>query len=145
MWKFIVIALVAAIGVVLIYAGTKPDTFGVQRRATIQAPPEKIYALVNDLQQFVDSARGSDLPWANAQLFKTRIRRNIKLAESPSFGQTIFQYEPTSNGAQDYRSLAREVIALYKPHKAPAAAQPDESSAPAKAAQTQSETEPNAS
>ena len=70
--------------------------------------------VVNDLQQFIDSAKGSDLPWASAVLFKTRIRRNIKLAESPSFGQTILQYEPTSNGAQDYRSLAKEVIALFR-------------------------------
>jgi uncharacterized protein YndB with AHSA1/START domain len=52
MWKFIVIALVGAIGVVLIYAGTKPDTFGVQRSTTIKAPAEKVYALVNDLQQW---------------------------------------------------------------------------------------------
>jgi chromosome partitioning protein len=70
--------------------------------------------VVKDLQQFIDQAQGSDLPWSNAMLFKTRIRRNIKLAESPSFGQTILQYDPTSNGAQDYRALAREVLSLFK-------------------------------
>ena len=70
--------------------------------------------VVRDLQQFIDQARGGELPWSGAVLFKTRIRRNIKLAESPSFGQTIFQYEPASNGAQDYRSLAKEVIALFR-------------------------------
>ena len=70
--------------------------------------------VVKDLQQFIDSAKGKNLPWSDAVLFKTRIRRNIKLAESPSFGQTILQYEPTSNGAIDYRALAREVNALYK-------------------------------
>ena len=78
--------------------------------------------VVNDLQQFIDSAHGKPLPWAGAQLFKTRIRRNIKLAESPSFGQTIFQYEPTGNGALDYRALAKEVLTMFKGDKAPAPA-----------------------
>ena len=70
--------------------------------------------VVRDLQDFITAAKEQDLPWSNAVLFKTRIRRNIKLAESPSFGQTIFQYEPSSNGAQDYRSLAKEVLQLFR-------------------------------
>ncbi len=70
--------------------------------------------VVRDLQQFIEQTAGTNLPWSDAVLFKTRIRRNIKLAESPSFGQTIFQYEPSSNGAQDYRALAREVINLFR-------------------------------
>ena len=37
------------------------------------------------------------------------IRRNIRLAEAPSFGQSIFEYSPHSNGAIDYEQLAREV------------------------------------
>jgi chromosome partitioning protein len=45
-------------------------------------------------------------------IFQTRIRRNVKLAESPGFGQTILQYDPASHGAADYRSLALEVLAL---------------------------------
>jgi chromosome partitioning protein len=43
-------------------------------------------------------------------VFQTRIRRNIRLAESPSFGQSVFQYAPTSRGAEDYASLAAEVL-----------------------------------
>lgn len=48
------IALVIAIVVVglLIYAATRPDTFRVQRTATIKAPPEKIFALINDLHSW---------------------------------------------------------------------------------------------
>lgn len=42
--------------------------------------------------------------------FKTVIRENVSLAESPSYGQTIFQYRPTCHGAEDYLRLAREVI-----------------------------------
>jgi chromosome partitioning protein len=50
-------------------------------------------------------------PWAGASIFQTRIRRNVRLAEAPSFGQSIFQYAPQSNGAEDYGNLAREVLA----------------------------------
>lgn len=45
------------------------------------------------------------------QVFKTTIRTNVKLAEAPSYGQTILQYAPDSNGAADYRSVAAEVLA----------------------------------
>ena len=48
--------------------------------------------------------------WPNARIFQTKIRRNIRLAEAPSFGQTIFQYDPNSNGAEDYRTLAEEFV-----------------------------------
>src|SRR5438067_732458 len=65
--------------------------------------------VVDDLQGYLDRARGGNLPWSQAQVFQTRIRRNIKLAECPSFGQSIFDYEPRSNGALDYAALAREV------------------------------------
>lgn len=49
---------------------------------------------------------------ANAKTFETRIRRNIRLAEAPSFGQSIFQYAPNSPGAEDYRHLAAEVLKM---------------------------------
>jgi chromosome partitioning protein len=66
--------------------------------------------VVSDLHAFIASAAGKPLPWAEAVIFKSKIRRNIKLAESPSFGQTILHYGPTSNGAADYRALAAEVL-----------------------------------
>jgi chromosome partitioning protein len=51
--------------------------------------------------------------WQQVRLFEARIRRNIRLAEAPSFEQSIFAYAPQSAGAEDYRSLADEVLALY--------------------------------
>ena len=44
--------LVVGIAVVLALAATKPDTFSVQRTASIKAPPEKIYPLIADLRRF---------------------------------------------------------------------------------------------
>lgn len=43
-------------------------------------------------------------------VFKTEIRRNVSLAEAPSFGASIFSYAPRSHGAEDYAMLAKEVI-----------------------------------
>ncbi|MEZ5989479.1 MAG: ParA family protein [Planctomycetota bacterium] len=46
-----------------------------------------------------------------AQLLSARVRRNVKLAEAPSFGSSIFRYAPDSYGAEDYATLARELLA----------------------------------
>jgi len=64
-----------------------------------------------DVDEFFRAARGQATPWAGARTFQTRIRRNVRLAEAPSFGQSIFQYAPDSNGARDYRQLAQEIQA----------------------------------
>ncbi len=66
--------------------------------------------IVGDVEYFFAQHQGSDSMWAEVTSFDTRIRRNIRLAEAPSYGQSIFQYAGDSNGAQDYRSLAMEVM-----------------------------------
>ena len=48
--------------------------------------------------------------FGDQQLFKSMIRDNVSLAEAPSFGQTIFEYKPDSNGAMDYFSLCKEIL-----------------------------------
>jgi len=65
-----------------------------------------------DVVEFFRQARNRQTPWAGARTFQTRIRRNIRLAEAPSFGQSILQYAPGSKGAEDYRRLAQEVLAI---------------------------------
>ncbi len=44
------------------------------------------------------------------KVYQTNIPRNIRLAEAPSFGQTIFEYAPQSKGSKAYLELAREFI-----------------------------------
>jgi chromosome partitioning protein len=68
--------------------------------------------VVQELHGFIDAAQGKPLPWAGAKVFNAKIRRNIKLAESPSFGQHILKYDASSNGAADYRALAKEVMEM---------------------------------
>ena len=44
------------------------------------------------------------------KVYKNPIPRNIRLAEAPSFGQSIFEYEPTCRGARAYLDLAIEFL-----------------------------------
>jgi chromosome partitioning protein len=69
--------------------------------------------ITNDVDQFFKEARKGGKAWGAVRLFETRIRRNIRLAESPSFGQSIFAYAAKSPGAEDYRALGGEVLAYY--------------------------------
>ncbi|QDU35422.1 Soj-like protein [Poriferisphaera corsica] len=69
--------------------------------------------VIGDLEGFLEGAQGGDEPWSQAKIFDPPIRRNIKLAESPSFGQSIFDYDVNCNGAQDYMQLA-ECVANHE-------------------------------
>lgn len=46
----------------------------------------------------------------NDMVFKTIIQRNVKLSEAPSFGESIINFDATSKGANNYLSLAEEII-----------------------------------
>lgn len=52
MLKKIALGIVVLIAAVLLFATTRPDTFSVQRSATIKAPPEKVFALINDFHSW---------------------------------------------------------------------------------------------
>ncbi|RRS04811.1 polyketide cyclase [Aquabacterium soli] len=52
MLKSIALILAVALAALLLYAATRPDTFAVQRSALIQASPDKLFPLINDLHQF---------------------------------------------------------------------------------------------
>jgi len=61
--------------------------------------------VVADLEGFFEQSREHDVPWRGARVYRPAIRRHIKLAECPSFGQTIFEYAPGLAGAVDYEQL----------------------------------------
>src|SRR5207244_3293130 len=52
MIKKIAIAVVVLLGALLIYAATQPDTFRIQRATSIKAPPERIFAVLNDFMRW---------------------------------------------------------------------------------------------
>jgi hypothetical protein len=60
----IIVVLLAAI---LGYAASKPDAFRVQRSATIKAPPEKIFPLINDFHNWVSWS-----PWEKLDPLMTK-------------------------------------------------------------------------
>ena len=45
-----------------------------------------------------------------AKVYETKIARNVKLSEAPSFGQSIIHYDVRSKGAQAYLHLAKEML-----------------------------------
>ena len=47
-------------------------------------------------------------------ILETTIRNNIALAEAPSYGKPIYDYQNRSHGAEDYRRLSREILARLK-------------------------------
>jgi chromosome partitioning protein len=73
--------------------------------------------ITHDVEEFFAAVEQPNCPWYGARIFHTRIRRNIRLAEAPSFGQSIFEYASYSNGAEDYRGLALEILDNSLPHE----------------------------
>ncbi len=69
--------------------------------------------VTSDVEEYFCRLRDQGPVWENVRLFDSRIRRNIRLAEAPSYGQSIFGYDRTSRGAEDYQALAGEVLAYY--------------------------------
>ena len=48
------------------------------------------------------------------QVFNARIRRNTDLSKTPAEHMTIFDYNPTAIGAEDYMQLAREITGIKR-------------------------------
>lgn len=76
-----------------------------------------------DIEQFLQSARSGGSAWSQAQIIPVFVRRNIKLAEAPSYGKTIFEYEQECNGAQDYSQVAEYIHSMNQSNVATDAAQ----------------------
>jgi len=53
-----------------------------------------------------------DDSYLKGKLFKSHIRHNIALSEASSWGHPIFAHAPSSNGANDFRKLCREIVAM---------------------------------
>ena len=69
MLKIILIVVVVLVIALLAFAATKPDSFQVQRTASVKAPPEKIFPLIDDFQNW-----GSWSPYENKDPAMKRTR-----------------------------------------------------------------------
>ena len=56
-------------------------------------------------RQVVESVR----QYFDGKTYETLIPRNVRLAEAPSHGMSIFEYDPRSVSADAYRALAKEI------------------------------------
>ncbi len=56
--------------------------------------------------EVLDEVRG----FFGDRVLTTQVRTNIRLAEAPGHGRTIFEYDPLCHGAEDYRALAAEIL-----------------------------------
>jgi len=56
-----------------------------------------------------DQVQAEVVNYFGDKLFKTMIPRNVRLAEAPSYGRTIYEHDRWSKGARSYKALAKEV------------------------------------
>jgi uncharacterized protein YndB with AHSA1/START domain len=83
----VAVVLVVAVIAVLVLAATRPDTFRVQRTASIKAPAEKIFPLINDYRN-----------WASWSPYETRDPAMKRTFSGPPAGKgAIYEWEGNKN------------------------------------------------
>ena len=101
MIKRIALLIVALIAGVLIFATTKPDTFTVQRATTIKAPPEKVFAVLNDFKRWPD--------WSPWERLDPLMKRTIS---EPAAGKgATYAWEGNSDAGQGRMEIIESVPA----------------------------------
>ena len=99
----IAIVIVLLIAGVLVFAATKPDVFQVERKAVIQAPPEKVFALINDFSQW-----GAWSPWEKKDPGMKRIFSAITSGKGATYAW---------EGNKDVGKGSMEIIESVPPSK----------------------------
>jgi uncharacterized protein YndB with AHSA1/START domain len=90
MIKIIGIGVLVIIAAILVIAAFKPDTFRVQRAASIKAPPEKIFPLINDFERWVAWS-----PWEKMDPAMKRTRSG-----APTGKGSVYAWEGNSKVGQ---------------------------------------------
>ena len=90
MITIIALVVVVLIVAVLVYAATKPDTFRVRRATNIKAPPEKIFALINDYHHWVS--------WSPYEKLDPAMRRTYSGAASGT--GAVYEWEGNSKAGK---------------------------------------------
>ena len=103
MFKKIAIVVVVLVAALLIYAATRPDSFKVQRTTTIKAPPEKVFALIEDF-----NAWPSWSPWEKLDPGMKRT-----LSGAPKGKGAVYAWE----GNKDVGSGRMEIVEATAPSK----------------------------
>jgi Polyketide cyclase / dehydrase and lipid transport len=96
----IAVVLAIAIAVVLILAASKPATFRVERAIDVKAPPEKIFALINDFHQWVS--------WSPYENKDPAMKRSYSGAESGK--GAVYGWEGNGNVGAGRMEILEESI-----------------------------------
>jgi chromosome partitioning protein len=118
-------ALVAATGVII---PVQCEYFALEGLSDLVRTIEKVASVANpglhiegivmtmyDIRNTLTNDVGKQLKqYFGDKLYRTQIPRNVRLAEAPSHGEPIFNYDPASKGAVAYFGLAGEVIRRSK-------------------------------
>lgn len=99
MLKFITLAIAILLAVIFIYAATKPDTFQIQRTETIKAPPEKIFALIEDFHKWA--------AWSPWEKMDPAMKRMHSGAESGA--GAVYAWEGNSKVGEGRMEIAEAV------------------------------------
>ena len=75
------VVLAVALGAVLLFAALKPDSFRIQRTASIKAPPEKVFALVNDFRRWTEWS-----PWESIDPALKRTYEGAAAGKGAAYG-----------------------------------------------------------
>jgi len=80
--------------------------------STLKMETEKWVVLTRfqERRRLAKDVRDKIMSYFPKRVYRTPIREAVALAESPGFGQTIFEYQSNSNGAIDYKELAKDVM-----------------------------------
>ncbi|MDO8805979.1 MAG: AAA family ATPase [Elusimicrobiota bacterium] len=133
MYKFIIIDCPPSLGLLTVNALNASDSvitpvqceyYAMQGLANFTNTVEKIRQAINpglkidggvvtmfdSRINLANEVRGEIAKYYGDKLYKTIIPRNVRLAEAPSFGQSIFVYDPSSRGALAYKELTLEFL-----------------------------------
>ena len=99
MIKKIAIAVVVLLAALLIYAATQPDTFRIQRATSIKAPPEKIFAVLNDFMRWEAWS-----PWEKKDLAMKRTFSAVTSGKG-----AVYAWEGNSDVGQGRMEIAESV------------------------------------
>jgi len=97
--KKIAIAVVVLLAALLIYAATQPDTFRIQRATSIKAPPEKIFAVLNDFMRWEAWS-----PWEKKDLAMKRTFSAVTSGKG-----AVYAWEGNSDVGQGRMEIAESV------------------------------------
>lgn len=82
----------------------------IEKRLEKSTPKWFVLTRFHERRKLAREIRQKMIAYFPRQVLKTSIRENVSLAESPGFGQTIFEYQPKSHGSQDYKQLADDYL-----------------------------------